>query len=73
MSKRRRFSTEFKTNVVLETLSERYTMSELAQRHQLHPTKSLNGRSSDVCIFSFSQMNSKFVFEFLITKYDRYH
>ncbi len=37
--KRRRFSSEFKTKVVLEALSERYTMSELAERHGLHPNQ----------------------------------
>ncbi len=37
--KRRRFSSEFKTKVVLEALSERYTMSELAERHRLHPNQ----------------------------------
>jgi transposase len=34
--KRRRFSSDFKTKVVLEALSERYTMSEFAERHGLH-------------------------------------
>jgi transposase len=37
--KRRRFSSVFKTKVVLEALSERYTMSELADRHKLHPNQ----------------------------------
>ena len=37
--KRRKFSSAFKTKVVLEALSERYTMSELAERHQLHPNQ----------------------------------
>ena len=34
--KRRRFSTEFKLKVILESLAERQTMSELAQKHGLH-------------------------------------
>ena len=37
--KRRKFSSNFKTKVVLEALSERYTMSELAERHNLHPNQ----------------------------------
>ena len=36
---RRKFSSAFKTKVVLEALSERYTMSELADRHKLHPNQ----------------------------------
>ena len=37
--KRRRFSTEFKLKVVLESLKERQSMSELAQKHNLHPNQ----------------------------------
>lgn len=37
--KRRKFTSKFKTKVVLESLSERYTMSELAEKHQLHPNQ----------------------------------
>ena len=37
--KRRRFSTEFKLKVVLESLRERQSMSELAQKHSLHPNQ----------------------------------
>ena len=37
--KRRKFSSEFKTKVVLEALSERYTLSQLAERHKLHPNQ----------------------------------
>ncbi len=36
MNKRRNFNAKFKTKVVLEALSERETMSEIAQRHGLH-------------------------------------
>jgi len=39
MNKRRNFTSKFKTKVVLEALSERYTISELAQRHSLHPNQ----------------------------------
>lgn len=34
---RRKFSITFKTQVVLESLSERLTMSELAIKHNIHP------------------------------------
>jgi len=36
---RRKFSSDFKTKVVLEALQERLSMSELAQKHQLHPNQ----------------------------------
>lgn len=37
--KRRRFSTQFKLKVILEALSERQSVSELAQKHNLHPNQ----------------------------------
>ena len=36
MNKRRNFSAKFKTKVVLEALSERHTLTELAQKFDLH-------------------------------------
>ena len=36
MNKRRNFSAKFKTKVVLEALSERQTLTELAQKFNLH-------------------------------------
>ncbi|MCX6178105.1 MAG: transposase [Chlorobiales bacterium] len=36
---RRKFTPEFKTKVVLEALSERYTFTELAQKHEVHPNQ----------------------------------
>jgi len=36
---RRKFTPEFKTKVVLEALSERLTLTELAQKHELHPNQ----------------------------------
>jgi len=39
MKTRRKFTPKFKTKVVLEALSERYTMSQLAEKHQLHPNQ----------------------------------
>ena len=35
----RKHTATFKTRVVLDALKERETMSELAQRYQLHPTQ----------------------------------
>jgi transposase len=37
--KRRKFTSKFKTKVVLEALSERYTLAQLAERHKLHPNQ----------------------------------
>jgi len=36
MKRRRNFSSSFKTKVVLEALTERVTMTELAQKYKLH-------------------------------------
>ena len=36
MKKRRNFSPKFKTKVVLEALTERPTLTELAQKYELH-------------------------------------
>lgn len=36
---RRKFSVKFKTKVVLEALKERKTLSELAERFELHPNQ----------------------------------
>ena len=36
---RRKFSADFKTKVVLESLSERLTATELAQKYELHPNQ----------------------------------
>ena len=33
---RRKFTSKFKTKVVLESLKERHSLSELAQKHELH-------------------------------------
>ena len=35
--KRRTFSREFKARVALEALKEQLTISQLAQKHNLHP------------------------------------
>jgi len=36
---RRKFTSKFKTQVVLEALSERFTLAQLAEKHQLHPNQ----------------------------------
>ena len=36
---RRKFTAAFKTQVVLEALKERQTLSELAQKYELHPNQ----------------------------------
>jgi len=38
-NKRRKLSTAFKTKVVLEALSERYTIQELARKYEVHATQ----------------------------------
>lgn len=37
--KRRKFSSKFKTKVVLEALKERQTVAQLAQKYELHPNQ----------------------------------
>jgi len=37
--KRRNFSSEFKSKVAIEALKERYSLSELAERFELHPNQ----------------------------------
>ncbi|BDQ38872.1 transposase [Pseudodesulfovibrio nedwellii] len=39
MSKRRRFSAEFKARVALDALSGEHTISELASNHGVHPNQ----------------------------------
>ncbi|MEI7935030.1 MAG: transposase [Chlorobiaceae bacterium] len=36
---RRKFNPEFKTKVVIEALGERLTLTELAQKYELHPNQ----------------------------------
>jgi len=37
--KRRKFSSKFKAKVALEAIKERQTLSELAERYELHPNQ----------------------------------
>lgn len=39
MTKRRKLSAAFKTKVVLEALSDRYTIQELGRKHEVHPAQ----------------------------------
>jgi transposase-like protein len=41
MSKGRKFTSDFKTKVVLEALSERETLGELSQRFVIHPNQGI--------------------------------
>ena len=43
--KKRTFTSAFKTKVVLEALSERFTIQELGQKHNLPPTQISNWKS----------------------------
>ena len=52
---RRKFTSKFKTKVVLEALNERYTVSQIAQKHQLHPNPNPNQKMSQLINqFAFS-------------------
>jgi len=48
MRTRRKFTSKFKTKVVLEALSERYTLAQLAERHKLHPNQISNWKKQFV-------------------------
>ena len=43
---KRKFTIAFKTKVTIEALKERETLSELANRFELHPNQSVNGSGS---------------------------
>ena len=36
---RRKFTSDFKVKVVLEALSERYTIQDLGRKYEIHPTQ----------------------------------
>ncbi|MDG1573290.1 transposase [Robiginitalea sp. M366] len=36
---RKKYTSKFKTKVVLEALKERHSLAELAQKYQVHPTQ----------------------------------
>lgn len=42
---RRKFTSEFKFKVVLEALSERFTIQELGRKHDIHPAQITNWKS----------------------------
>lgn len=39
MQSRRKFTTDFKTKVVLESLKERSSIEQLAKKYEVHPTQ----------------------------------
>lgn len=43
--KQRNFKSSFKLKVVLEALSERYTIQELSRKYQIHPTQITNWKT----------------------------
>jgi transposase len=45
MKKRKKYTSGFKTNVVLEALQERETIQEIAKKYELHPTQISNWKS----------------------------
>lgn len=42
---RRKFTSSFKTKVVLEALKERLSIQELAEKHNVHPTQISNWKT----------------------------
>lgn len=54
--KRRKFTSKFKTKVVLEALKERQSLSDLAQKHELSPAQISNWKKEFLA-------NSEVVFE----------
>lgn len=45
MKKRKKYTSGFKTKVVLEVLQERATIQEIGRRYELHPTQISNWKS----------------------------
>lgn len=46
--KRRKFTSPFKAKVVLEALSDRYTIQELGRKYAIHPTQITNWKTQFV-------------------------
>jgi transposase len=63
MKKRKKYTSGFKTKVVLEALQERESIQELARKYELHPTQISNWKSQ------FLSESSR-VFEKGVTKRD---
>lgn len=63
MTSRRKFTSKFKTKVVFESLKERSTLAELAQKYDLHPNQISRWKADFVQgaegIFSKGVKNSK--------------
>lgn len=60
MSKRRKFSAEFKAKVALEALIGELTLSELASKYDVHPTMiaSWKRQAKDGMVSAFSGKNA---------------
>lgn len=51
-NKRRKFTTEFKTKVVLEALKERETLEFLSKKYELQPNQIINWKKQALSNFS---------------------
>ncbi len=60
MRQRRKFTSEFKTKVVLETLSERKSLAEIAKKHSILPVQISSWRKQflDTCSMVFDNEQS---------------
>ena len=56
MKKRRKYTSEFKSKVALEALSEQQPIHEIAKRYQIHPTQVTKWKKALLC-------NARSVFE----------
>ena len=63
MKKRKKYTSVFKTKVVLEALQERETIQEIAKKYELHPTQISNWKSQFL-------LEASGVFEKGVTKSD---
>lgn len=61
--KRRKFTSKFKTNVVLTALKEHQSLSDLAQKYELAPTQISKWKKEFLagaeCVFSRGQISPK--------------
>lgn len=63
MASRKKYSTKFKTSIVLEALKEQMSISELAQKHSIHPQQISNWKreflSNAETVFEKGKKSSK--------------
>ena len=63
MKKRRKYTSEFKSKVALEALSEQQPIHEIAKRYQIHPTQVTEWKKALLC-------NARSVFESTSSRHD---